>query len=147
MVNASVSLTRAKLRALQMPQQSFAVEPEATLMPQLGSADSKSCVDVPSSACLCDATRTGQLLQPSTVTPAPVDRITAAANQVADANESKNTTKSATERRSKYVFAEPADILELPHARSCCTTEACKISFSGISRLLSVTVSCTVVTP
>ena len=39
----------------------------------------------------------------------------------------KDTTKSATERRSKILFAEQAGILELPHARSCCTTEACKI--------------------
>ena len=79
------------------------------LVPQLGSVESKSRVDKPSSACLCDATRTGQLLQPPTVTPAPVDRITAAANQVAI--ESKDTTKSATQRKeaklcllSKQVF-------------------------------------------
>ena len=96
-VNASVSLTRAKLRALQMPQ-SFTVEPEATLVPQLGSADSKSCFDKPSTACLCNETRNGQLVQHPTVTP---DRITAVANQVADATKSKDTTKSATERRSK----------------------------------------------
>ena len=81
------------------------------LVPQLGSVESKSRVDKPSSACLCDATRTGQLLQPPTVTPAPVDLITAAAHQVADATESKDTTKSATQREeaklcllSKEVF-------------------------------------------
>ena len=53
-----------------------------------------------------------------------MDRITAAARQVADATGRNDTTKSATQRRSKIVFA---GIVELPHARSCCTTEACKI--------------------
>ena len=103
------------------------------LVPQLGSVESKSRVDKPSSACLCDATRTRQLLQPPTVTPAPVDRITAAANQVADAIESKDTTKSATQRKEAgVVFAEQAGILELPHTRSCCSTEACKnLSLDG----------------
>ena len=56
-----------------------------------------------------------------------MDRITAAARQVADATGRNDTTKSATQRRSKIVFAEQAGIVELPHARSCCTTEACKI--------------------
>ena len=67
-------------------------------MPQMGSAESKSCTD--KSAVWCDETRNGQL-QHLTVTPAPLDRIPAAANQVADATESQDTKKSATERRSK----------------------------------------------
>ena len=92
------------------PTQSFTVEPEATLVSQLGSAESKSCDDKTSSACLCDATSTRQLLQPPTVTPAPVDRITAAANQVADLPKAR-TQQSPQQREeaklcllSKQVF-------------------------------------------
>ena len=70
---------------------------QAKLVPQLG----KSCADKPSAACLCDETKNGQLSQQHTVMPAPVDRITAAANQVADDTETKDTTKSAIERRGK----------------------------------------------
>ena len=69
-------------------------------MPQLGSAESKSCTDKSSAAWLCDETRNGQL-QHLTVTPASLDRIT---NQVADATESQDTKKSATERSSKLYL-------------------------------------------
>ena len=73
------------------------------LVPQLGSAESKSCTDESSASWLCDETSNGQL-QHAPVTPASLDRITAAANQVADATESKDTKQLATERRSKLYL-------------------------------------------
>lgn len=69
-------------------------------MPQLGSAESKSCIDKSSAAWVCDETRNGQL-QLLTVTPASLDHITTVANQVADATEIQDTKTSATERRSE----------------------------------------------
>jgi len=72
------------------PTQSFTAETEATLVPRLGSAEIKSCTNESSASWLCDETRNRQL-QHLTVTPASLDRITAAANQVADATESKDT--------------------------------------------------------
>ena len=84
------------------PTQSFTAEPGATLVLQLGSAESKSCADKLSAAWWCEEAGNGQL-QHETVTLPPWDRITAAANQVADAAESKDTTKPATERKSRIV--------------------------------------------
>ena len=125
MVSASVPLTRAKLRALQTRQR------KASLLNQ----KQRLCRDWAQqkvrgelTSCLPpDCVTRNKCWAAKTVTLPPGDRITAAAEQIADAAKSQDTTQSATEKRSKVVFAEQAGLLELPHARSCSTTEACKI--------------------
>lgn len=116
-VTASVPLTGAKLRVLQTRQRKAALLNQKQRLCRNWAQQKARAAPMSSASWLSDETRNGQL-QHATVTPAPLDRITAARRRYR-----KQGQKTIGNREEKQiVLAEQAGFLELPHARSCCTT-------------------------
>jgi len=90
-------------------------------VPQLGSTEGKSCTDKSSAAWLYDETRNRQLQQLSRPHRLNVSLPLPTKSQTLP----KARTQKPRKREKKQI--EQAGFLELPHDRSCCTTEICKI--------------------